>query len=37
MRHIAVSDTVEAAMPAKPAWPLSGVASERLRAFLQTG
>jgi hypothetical protein len=35
MKRILVSNTVKTATPAKPAWPLIGVASERLRAFLQ--
>ena len=32
-----VSSTVKTATPAEPAWPLVGVASERLGAFLQSG
>jgi len=37
MRRLVVADTVKTATPAEPAWPLGGVASERLSAFLQTG
>jgi len=37
MKRLPAFDTVKTATPAKAARPLGGVASERLRAFLQTG